>query len=260
MTNTTPSVKPRIVHPKTDADFFAIGRILLGRSTCLKTQTAALIVQNGEIISYGYNMCCPQGQLYGLPVTECPRMGTKTGTAYELCKPLHAETLAALAAFGISHVDRKSLWHFPGFTLQLAKYNNFFQEKATLYLLGHYWACEECIAFLKYVGISEIKFDDLSGGATLKNYSKQGLVGTENGCVTHGTLLSGVVSVKLTTEDVLLSDFCLRNDIAPENVSKIGTKEQALLFVSVPEAQEDVWVKKLSEDPSVIDVRTVLLH
>jgi hypothetical protein len=90
--------------------------------------------------------------------------------------PLHAEIAACVNAFGISTASRKSLWHFPGFTLQLRKYEGFFKSRgAIMYLVGHYWACEECINFLKSVGIDEIKFDDLSGGSTKENYRKQGL-------------------------------------------------------------------------------------
>ncbi|MBI2639801.1 MAG: hypothetical protein HYW90_02825 [Candidatus Sungbacteria bacterium] len=172
--------EPNLIDPTTDQDFFAIGRVLLSRSTCLKTQTAALIVAEGKIVSWGVNMCCPQDQIYGLPVSECPRMQQETGTFYERCKPIHAEIVAAINAFGISHIDRKTLWHFPGFTLKLMHYAGFFKNKeAVLYLLGHYWACSECVDFLKLIGITEIKFDNLSGGKTLKEYQAKDLTGKE---------------------------------------------------------------------------------
>lgn len=160
--------------PKTDEEYFAICRWLLRYSTCAKTQTAALIVQNGEIISIGANVCCPQGQLYGLPVNECPRMEKATGTWYEFCKPIHAEIVACLNALGSSAVERKSLWHFPRFTLRFLHYQGFFKD-ATLYLVGHYWACDECVAFAKLIGITEIKFDNLSGGETLARYQSKKL-------------------------------------------------------------------------------------
>lgn len=247
-----------LIEPKTDEDFFAVGRLLLTRSTCLKTQTAALIVQNGKIISYGYNMCCPQDQLYGLPVSTCPRMDAVTGTAYELCKPIHAEIVATLNAFGINHVDRKSLWHFPGFTLKLAGYKDFFRGKATLYLLGHYWACTECVEFLRYVGITEIKFDDLSGGKTLKNYARDGLAGTESGCVASGTLLTGIVSVKLSP-DANVEALCLRQGLRLP-LNQVGTDEQAIFFLAVPPDHEDEWVTRLGNDPAVKEAHTIMLH
>ena len=167
-----------IKSPQTDEDFFVIGRELAKlHSTCLKTQTAVLIVDKDKnILSWGVNMCSPQEQLYGLPVTECPREKAQTGSSYALCKPIHAEFVACIKAFGISVEDRKSLWHFPGFTKQLHEYEGFFKSKgAVLYLVGHYWACDECTEFAKSVGIEEIKFDDLSGDKTKESYRRQNL-------------------------------------------------------------------------------------
>jgi hypothetical protein len=172
-----PQDAPDMIAPKTDSDYFALADWLRRRySTCLKTQTAALIVNNhGQVISWGVNQCAPQQQLYGLPVEKCPRMNIKTGGHYELCKPIHAEFVACIHAFGISEVERRTLWHFPGFTLQLKRFEGFFKGGAVMYLVGHYWACEECTAFAKYVGIEQIKFDDLSGGDTLNRYRAENL-------------------------------------------------------------------------------------
>ncbi len=247
---------PDLITPKTDEDFFAIGRLLLPRSTCLKTQTAALIVQDGVIVSYGYNMCCPQGQLYGMPVAHCPRVDTKTGTAYALCKPIHAEVVAVLNAFGISHAERTSLWHFPGHLVKLFQYKDYFRGKATLYLLGHYWACEECVAFLKLIGITEIKFDDLSGNATLSTYARAGLTGTESGCVTSGTLLMGVVSVTLTPT-ASESELCARLGLT---TGLCLPKETGVALLRVPAGTEFEWAKLLATDASVIEANLIYRH
>lgn len=247
----------RLIRPRTDEDFFAIGRILLGRSTCLKMQTASLIVQDGNIISYGYNMCCPQDQLYGLPVTSCPRMDTQTGTAYELCKPIHAEIVAVINAFGIGHADRKSLWHFPGFTLKLASYRDFFKGRAILYLLGHYWACDECIAFLKYVGITEIKFDDLSGGKTLQDYRQKNLTGKETGLNVAGCLLNGIVSVEMSPDH--FREFCDTHGIGMETISRVpegaGNSQDGFYIVPVPPGEEQSRCEKFAKDPRVTAVK-----
>ncbi|MDO8558198.1 MAG: hypothetical protein Q7S09_03345 [bacterium] len=249
-----------IVHPKIDEDFFAIGHVLLSRSTCLKTQTAALIVQDGKIVSYGYNMCCPQDQLYGLPVVECPRMQTQTGAAYELCKPIHAEIVAVINAFGIGHVDRKTLWHFPGFTNKLAGYRDFFRGKAILYLLGHYWACEECVAFLKYVGITEIKFHDMSGGATLQKYRSQNLTGLENALDVSGCILNGIVSVVI--ESGRVAEFCTRNSVDKKDVHELSVgespKEGHLLFIQVAHGTEKDRVTAFGKDAVVKEARILL--
>lgn len=246
--------KPNLINPTTDEDFFAIGRLLLSRSTCLKTQTASLIVAGGKIISWGVNMCCPQDQIYGLPVAECPRMGKETGTHYELCKPVHAEIVAAINAFGISHIERKSLWHFPGFTLKLKYYEGFFSNKnAVMYLLGHYWACQECIDFLKLIGVTEIKFDDLSGGKTLREYKVKELTGKDHALDVSGCIVNGIVTVKIEPKDV--PDFCKRQGIGHEVVSPFPLETQAacqdFYLVQVPIGTERDRAKSFRGDPAV---------
>ena len=252
--------QPDLVSPKVDVDFFAIGRVLLQRSTCLKTQTAALIVVDKEIISWGVNMCCPQNQVYGLPVIECPRMNKETGTYYELCKPIHAEIVAAINAFGISHIDRKTLWHFPGFTIKLHNYAGFFKSKnAKLYLLGHYWACQECIDFLKMIGITEIKFDDLSGGNTLHEYRTKDLTGKDHAVDVSGCIVTGVVTVTLEPEE--LQNFCLRQGVKSEEVHVLpnAIENGNLYLVSVPVGNEALKANSFEKDPAIREARVLFL-
>ena len=76
--------------------FFAIARECSQGSTCLKTKTGAIIIKNGQNISSGCNLCAPKGHNHGDSVSECPRMAIKTGTGYELCRPIHAEVMSCL--------------------------------------------------------------------------------------------------------------------------------------------------------------------
>lgn len=250
-----------IVHPTTDEDFFAIGRFLAKRySTCLKTQTSALIVDKDKrILSWGTNMCCPQGQLYGLPVTECPRLNTQTGSSYALCMPLHAEVVACLNAFGINTADRKNLWHFPGFTRRLREYAGFFQSRnAVLYLVGHYWACDECVDFLKSTGIEEIKFDDLSGGSTLTKYRKQHIANvTEKALDVSGTILHGVITVEIAKKDI--PDFCHANKIDPTGIKQFLDLEDTFI-IAVPKGAEREETERLKRDPRVKDAHTIMFN
>ena len=260
-TKNAASPKFNIINPQTDEDFFTIGRIIAKRySTCLKTNTAALIVdRNHTILSWGVNMCCPQGQLYGLPVTECPRMDTQTGTSYALCMPLHAEIVACLNAFGIGTADRKNLWHFPGFTKRLREYAGFFKSRGSvLYLIGHYWACDECIDFLRSAGIDEIKFDDLSGGSTLKSYRAQGLAQVdENALNASGTILAGIVTVEIAKKDV--GAFCRKHDIDPAEIHPFLDID-SIFTVSVPEGKERESVSQFRNDPYVKNAHTISLN
>ena len=244
--------------PKTDEEFFALAREILKNSTCLKTQTAALIVdRTGRIISWGVNMCCPQGQLYGLPVPECPRTDKKTGQFYELCKPIHAEFVACINAFGISAIERRDLWHFPGFTNKLVKYRGFF-EGATLYLVGHYYACAECVDFTKLIGISEIKFDDLSGGATLKKYASRNLTDRDPAAAdASGHILEGIVTVRLL-ESESLEAFCVRNGLQLSSISPIfgesSPRVKNYFILRVPTGEEKNRAETLKADSSVEQV------
>lgn len=249
------SLTEGMLNPKSDEDFFAIGRWIRERcSTCPKTQTGALIVDaKGKSLSHGANMCCPQGQLYGMPVSECPREKIKTGGRYELCKPIHAEIVACINALGISVVEQKHLWHFPGFTLRLKRYEGFFAG-ARLYLVGHYWACEECTEFSKLIGIEEIKFDDISGSETLKRYSAGHLTAKERGALdVSGAILRGVVTVQISSGH--LEEFRRRNQLKRRAITPflrtIKTLPKDMFVIEVPPGEEQVYAERFKKDPAV---------
>lgn len=67
------------------------------RSTCLRRQYGAVIVNNDEIVATGYNgspreesNCCDDG--------ICARENIEHGTRYEICKSVHAEMNAIISA------------------------------------------------------------------------------------------------------------------------------------------------------------------
>lgn len=163
--------------------FFKAARGISKNSTCVKTKTGAVIVRDERIVSFGFNLCAPEGVKYGEAVYECPRMKTKTGAAYELCSPVHAEVMAALnvrkdrlpeelAKFaGHLHVEQSEI---------LAAFNESELQAlsgATLYLAGHYWACDNCLRFLGIVGIpkEDVKFDPITESETKDRYAKGGI-------------------------------------------------------------------------------------
>jgi deoxycytidylate deaminase len=153
----------------------------LRNSTCLKTQTAAAIVKEGKILSMGSNLCAPSGQEYGERISFCPRMATKTGTGYELCSPVHAEVMACLnirpnrspAELGrfAGHLRLKESEILSAFTEGELRLLN----GSTLYLVGHYWACENCEYVVRTVGAKEIKLDTITGEETKKAYEIKNL-------------------------------------------------------------------------------------
>ncbi len=114
---------------------FEEARKVAKNSTCLKSQTAALVVKDNQIVGKACNLCSPDGFQHGSPVSHCPRMGLVTGEHYDLCKSLHAEYLAIMDA------GRENCLG------------------ATLYLTGHSYVCWECESAARLYGIVAIKID-----------------------------------------------------------------------------------------------------
>ncbi len=71
----------------------------LERSTCLRRKYGAVIVKNDEIISTGYNGA-PRGRKNCTDVGTCIReeLNIPRGERYELCRSVHAEQNAIIAA------------------------------------------------------------------------------------------------------------------------------------------------------------------
>ena len=69
------------------------------RSTCLRRCYGAIIVQNDEIISTGYNGA-PRGRKNCADLNFCTRESLKipSGQRYELCRSVHAEANCIISA------------------------------------------------------------------------------------------------------------------------------------------------------------------
>jgi deoxycytidylate deaminase len=97
---------------------------------CLKQTTIAVIMKDGKFIDIGNN------SIRNKEIKVCPREGMKTGEGYEKCKDIckqvnHAEVDACNHARGRAH-------------------------GGTLYLIGHSYACNNCIEIMKKYGIKEL--------------------------------------------------------------------------------------------------------
>lgn len=98
---------------------------------CAKQRVVATLIARDGLRFVGENDC-------ENPQTECPRAGLATGEGYHLCRSIchqtaHAEINAIAAATG--HTDG-----------------------ATLYIEGHYYACDACRLACDAAGIAEIVF------------------------------------------------------------------------------------------------------
>ena len=79
--------------------YLDIAQTVAERSTCLRRMFGAIIVKNDTIISTGYNGA-PRGRKNCTDLGECMRdkLRIPRGERYELCRALHAEANAIIAA------------------------------------------------------------------------------------------------------------------------------------------------------------------
>lgn len=79
--------------------YLDIAQTVSGRSTCMRRCYGAIIVNNDEIISSGYNGA-PRGRKNCGDLGYCTREAMKipSGERYELCRSVHAEANAIISA------------------------------------------------------------------------------------------------------------------------------------------------------------------
>jgi dCMP deaminase len=79
--------------------YLDIAETVLERATCLRRLYGAIIVNNDEIISTGYNGA-PRGRANCVDMGYCTREAMKVprGERYELCRSVHAEANAIISA------------------------------------------------------------------------------------------------------------------------------------------------------------------
>ena len=82
-----------------DKYYLNIADAVLDRSTCLRRKYGAIIVKNDEILSTGYNGA-PRGRVNCSELGYCNReqLRIPSGQRYELCRSVHAEANAIIAA------------------------------------------------------------------------------------------------------------------------------------------------------------------
>ena len=79
--------------------YLDIAQTVLERGTCLRRNFGAIIVKNDQIISTGYTGA-PRGRANCCDTGVCMRekLGIPRGERYELCRSVHAEANAIIAA------------------------------------------------------------------------------------------------------------------------------------------------------------------
>jgi len=90
--------------PTWDEYFMGIAELTARRSTCLRRNVGAVIVQDRHIVATGYNGA-PRGIDHCAQRGGCLReeMGIPSGERHELCRALHAEQNAIIQAATFGH-------------------------------------------------------------------------------------------------------------------------------------------------------------
>lgn len=86
--------------------YLDIAQTVAARGTCLRRNFGAIIVKNDQIISTGY-VGAPRGRQNCCDLGYCMRekMGVPRGERYELCRSVHAEANAIIAAARTDMLD-----------------------------------------------------------------------------------------------------------------------------------------------------------
>ena len=123
--------------------YLDIAETVLERSTCLRRCYGAIIVNNDEIVSTGYNGA-PRGRKNCMDLGCCTReaMRVPSGERYELCRSVHAEMNAIISA-----ARRDTL----GSTLYLAG-----REAKDGSLLHDATSCSMCRRLVINAGLKEV--------------------------------------------------------------------------------------------------------
>ena len=121
------------------------------RSTCMRRCFGAIIVKNDSIVSTGYNGA-PRGRKNCTDIRMCVRekMQIPRGERYELCRSVHAEQNAIIAA------PRESMI---GATMYLACL-----DPGTHEVMGGVCSCSMCKRFIINAGIEKVVVREENGG------------------------------------------------------------------------------------------------
>lgn len=130
--------------PGWDEYFLNIAKVVATRSSCLRRQVGAVIVNNKDIVSTGYNGS-PQYQQNCIEIGFCYRdkHNIKSGTQLERCRAVgsHAESNA----------------------IALAARNGHATNNSTIYVFGHEFVCYQCKAQIANANIKRVVLEKPDG-------------------------------------------------------------------------------------------------
>ena len=93
------------MRPDKDTYYLNIAKAVAARSTCIRRQYGAVIVNKGEIISTGYNGSI-RGGINCCDLNDCPRLMLPHNSGdYSQCRGVHAEQNAIISASRQEMID-----------------------------------------------------------------------------------------------------------------------------------------------------------
>lgn len=143
--------------------YLDIAETVLERGTCLRRNMGAIIVKNDEIVATGYTGA-PRGRRNCVDIGACTRekLNVPRGQRYELCRSVHAEANAIIAA------SRDDMM---GATLYLACH-----DAKTGELFGEVEPCAMCKRMIINAGIDTVivrntrdKYTTINVGSWIEN-------------------------------------------------------------------------------------------
>ena len=140
--------------------YLDIAATVLERSTCMRRCYGAIIVQNDEIVSSGYNGA-PRGRKNCGDLGYCTReaMNIPSGERYELCRSVHAEANAIISA------PRREVL---GATLYMAC-----KDPATGELVPGSTSCSMCRRLIINAGIARVVIRDTAAEYRVVDVEKE---------------------------------------------------------------------------------------
>ena len=131
--------------------YLDIAGTVLERSTCMRRHYGAIIVQDDEIVSSGYNGA-PRGRKNCGDLGYCAReaLNIPSGERYELCRSVHAEANAIISA------PRREVL---GATLYMVC-----KDPETGALIPNSTSCSMCRRLIINAGISQVIIRDTPDG------------------------------------------------------------------------------------------------
>ena len=138
--------------------YLDIAQTVSERATCIRRRFGAIIVKNDVIISTGYNGA-PRGRLNCSDIESCVReeMNIPRGERYELCRSVHAEANAIIAA---------SREQMQGSTLYMCCTDPWTKE-----VVGSICSCAMCKRLIINSGIKEVVTRDDKDNYTIYQVS-----------------------------------------------------------------------------------------